>query len=57
MISQNKMIQQALFQAAMSDRYGGKEVIITVVSNELDVPRSTVRRVKKQLLHKLKVLQ
>lgn len=52
-VSQDDMIEIALMKAIEKNPDKDKSEIITIVVEELDVPRPTVRRVKRQLLVKL----
>jgi len=53
LVTQDSSIEVALLKAVEKHPEKTKEEIFTVVVDELQVPRPTVRRVKKQLLVKL----
>ena len=53
MVSQVSIIETALLRAVKKNPEMAKTDIMTIVCDELNVPRPTVRRVKKNLLLKL----
>jgi len=52
--NQSSFVEASLMRHAEKDKYLNKSEIITAVVEELGVPRPTVRRVKSELLVKLK---
>lgn len=54
MDSQTKLIENAILEEITKDIHTNKNQIISAVVDELDVPRPTVRRVKANMVKKMK---